>query len=145
MKNQGWIKLHRKIIFSEIFKDPILLKLFILCLLKAGHKKKEVVIEGINNPIGLDPGEFITGRLALHNNFYHKKISSQRRVNTELSPVTLWRKLKILEKLQILIIKSYTKYSIITVRNWNQYQQNDQQMINKRSTDDHTDDHKQEW
>lgn len=39
--------------------------------------------------------------------------------------------------MQILNIKSYNKFSIITVINWNLYQQDEQQMNNRRTTDEH--------
>ena len=39
--------------------------------------------------------------------------------------------------MQILNIKSYNKFSIITVINWNLYQQDEQQMNNRWTTDEH--------
>jgi hypothetical protein len=37
----------------------------------------------------------------------------------------------------MLHIKSHSKYSIITIINWSQYQENEQQVNNKRTTDEH--------
>jgi hypothetical protein len=39
--------------------------------------------------------------------------------------------------MQILNIKSYSKFSIITVLNWNQYQQNEHQMNIRRTSSEH--------
>ena len=134
---KGWIKVHRKIFYSEIFEDPILFKLFMLCLLRAAHKPIEVIIEGLNDPIKLKPGQFITGRFSLHRDFYRKSKSTRGRAVNEWSPDTLWRRLKLLEKLEMLHIESFNKYSIITIINWTQYQEVAQQMHNRCTTDAH--------
>jgi hypothetical protein len=39
--------------------------------------------------------------------------------------------------MQNLRIKSFNKYSIITIINWGEYQQNEQQVNNKRTSDEH--------
>ena len=126
----GYIKLWRKTINSFIFTDPAILKLWLLCLLKASYKKYFVAIDGIIEPIELQPGQFITGRFALHKDFYGKKKKNIK------SPLTVWRWLELLEKCENLNIKSYNKYSIITINNWKQYQQDEQQMNNRRTTDE---------
>lgn len=87
-------------------------------------------VDGILEPIELQPGQFITGRFSLHKDYYgNKKIKIK-------SALTVWRWLEVLEKCENLNIKSYNKYSIITVNNWNQYQQSEQQMNNRRTTDE---------
>jgi len=124
----GWIKLHRKIIDSDVFADPMLFKLWCLCLLKANHKESHYKIDGVNMPVKMSPGQFITGRYELHKEFYPRKRKKNK------SAITLWRKLQILENMDILNIKSYTKYSIISILNWNKYQQTEQRLNNNCTT-----------
>lgn len=124
----GWISLHRKIIDNPVWEDPFFFKLWALCLLKASHKTHEQTIG--NQVVTLEPGQFITGRDALADEF-NKGAKKQHK----LSAKTIERKLVTLEKLEMLTIKKTTKYSLVTVVNWNEYQQvtikrpsNDQQV-----------------
>ena len=129
----GYIKLWRKTIESEVFADPILFKLWCLCLMKANHKTNYVPIEGISRPIKVEPGQFITGRYSLHKEFYYRP-SGGRHAKKEVSPQTLQRKLRLLENMQNLNINSYSKYSMITICNWSEYQSSEQQLNNSRTT-----------
>jgi len=136
--NNGYIKLYRKSIESAVFQDPELWKLWCLCLLKANYKHCFAVVDGIKEPIELQPGQFVTGRFSLHRDYYPRKKQNQK------SPITLWRWMEILENLENLNIKTNNKYSIITIVNWDRYQsgeiedeqQNEQQMNNRRTTDE---------
>lgn len=125
---RGYVRLWRRTIDSAVFADPVLFKLWTLCLMKATHKERHVSIDGISEPIKLCPGQFVTGRFQLHKEYYPRKKKNN------FSPLTLWRKLEILKNLQNLNIKTYNKYSIITINNWDQYQQNEQQLNNSRTT-----------
>ena len=95
-------------------------------------------MDGINHPIQVAAGQFITGRNRLHYNFYKQRSRSK----SALAPQTLWRKLKILQNMEILNIKSTSKFSIITNKNWDIYQnidskidqQTDQKPTNGRPT-----------
>jgi hypothetical protein len=58
---RGYIRLYRKVIDSAIWTDPMLFHLFCFCLLKANHKTSYASIDGVNTPIKVEPGEFITG------------------------------------------------------------------------------------
>jgi len=127
---RGYVKLWRKSIDSFVFADLELWKLWCLCLMKANHKGRWIPLEGLKEPIKINPGQFMTGRESLHQIYYPRKKKNQK------SALTLWRWLQILEKAGNLNIKSYTKYSIITISNWTEYQQDEQQMNNKRTTDE---------
>ena len=129
--NTGWISLYRKIRNSPVYSDPALLKLWLHCLLKATHVEYEQLIG--NAEITLQPGQFITGRDALADEYNRGVVQSSLMVK----PLSLWRRLKILEKKQMLNIKTNNKYSVITVLNWNEYQQSEQRMNNKRTTNEH--------
>ncbi|MCW9705219.1 hypothetical protein [Fodinibius salsisoli] len=113
---KGWIKIHRKILESRVFSNPELFKLFMLCLIKANHKKNYVHINGITDPIKVKPGQFITGRNALHREFYAIP------ANDEKGPRTIWRWMKRLENWGSISINSSSKYSLVTVANWEKYQ-----------------------
>ncbi len=124
----GWIKLHRKVIDSQVFASSGLFKLWCLCLMKANHVENWVDVEGLTTPIKVMPGQFITGRFSLHGDYYPRKKKNNK------SPSTLWNWMQKLENMENLNIKSYTKYSIITIINWNEYQLSSQQPNNNLTT-----------
>jgi hypothetical protein len=129
---KGWVKLHRKIIDSAVFKSEKdnLLKAWIYCMAKANHKKNQAII-GLQK-VDLKPGQFITGRNKLAEDLGFKPSNTYQ----------AWRMLKILENMGNLSIKPSNKFSIITVNNWHTYQGVDneseqvieQQVSNKRAT-----------
>lgn len=41
---EGWIKLHRKLISSNVFDNEKVLKVWIWCLMKATHKEEKPII-----------------------------------------------------------------------------------------------------
>lgn len=127
--HQGWIKLHRKLLENPIFDNPYLLKLWIYCLMKATHKELKQLVG--NQMVELIPGQFITGRHALS-----KEFNEGAKPEHQISPITLWRWLKLLEKYDFLNIKTTNKYSVVTINNWDKYQDNEQQMNNKRTTNE---------
>lgn len=138
---RGYIRIYRKVLDSAVWADPILFHLFCFCLIKANHKTSYASLDGVNTPIKVDPGQFISARFSLHSEYY----SLQKRSVRRFSPLTLWRKLKVLEDMQILNINSNSKYSIVTIVNWSTYQnvvsenehQNEQQLNNSRTTAEH--------
>lgn len=133
--NGGWIKLHRNIMGSDIFNDLQLYRLWTLCLMKATHKEKEILIG--RQTVHLQPGQFITGREAVHE-LYNNGLKPKDKVKGKS---TVYRWLEALEMNGCLNIKKTTKYSVVTVTNWQEYQQSEhqfeQQMNNKRTTSEH--------
>lgn len=129
MSKQGYIKLYRQIQDSTIWDDPYKLKLWLYCLLKASHTDTQIMID--NQVVKLKKGQFITGRVSLENDF-NKGITPKKRI----SGLTLFRWLKVFENVQMLNIKKSNKYSIITVLNWDMYQNFEQQMNNSCTTDE---------
>lgn len=124
----GYIKLYRKITNSFVWTNPNMLKLWMLCLMKASHKENKFLFNG--KEVVVSSGEFVTGRDAIAKEFNEGVPRDQQIVGR-----TLWRWIKKFETEQMLSIKSTTKYSVITVKNWNDYQVNDQQVsINRPST-----------
>ncbi|MDA1478109.1 replication protein [Bacillus changyiensis] len=118
---KGWVSLHRKIKENPIFTNSDMFKLWVLCLIKATHKEHDQLVG--NKMVHLIPGEFITGRFELASEF-NEGVKPSKKV----SDATLWRYMKNFEKWQMLNIKSRSKYSVISITNWSEYQQSEQQV-----------------
>ena len=127
MAKQGWVKLYRKITDSLVWSDPSLLKMWILCLTKANHDSGTFNFNG--KKILLNSGQFVTGRTAISDEFNY---GSQRR--HQISAVSAWRLLRKLESMEMLYIKTTTKYSVVTVLRWVDYQEIEQQPDIKPTT-----------
>ena len=123
----GYIKLYRKITHSFVWTNPNMLKLWLLCLMKASHSGNKFLFNG--QEVHVSSGEFVTGGHAIAKEF-NEGVSSDNQVVGR----TLWRWLKKFEKEEMLSIKSTTKYSVITIKNWNEYQANDNQVSSGRQT-----------
>jgi len=100
----GWIKLHRKMMDWEWYTDPKTTHLFIHLILKANHKDKSW--RGIH----VERGQLITGRIAL---------SEQ----TGISEKSIRTRLKRLQESNEISIKTASKFSIITICNYDDYQE----------------------
>lgn len=112
---QGWIKIHRKIGDNQIFKDPFFLKLWMMCLLKAAHKPYRQLVGRQMVPVGV--GQFITGSKSIADEF---NIGIEKKYQKSKS--TVGRMLQVLVEEQMIEIESYTRFSIVTVVNWSEYQ-----------------------
>ena len=123
MSEIGWIKLHRKILDNPIFLKPDLYQLFSYCLLRANHSEKKIIWNSKEEI--LEKGCFITGR---------KVIAGA----TGQSESAVYRKLKVLEKLNMITLKSNNKYSVVKVLNYSVYQgeenESEQPLNNQRTT-----------
>jgi hypothetical protein len=135
---RGYYVTWRKYIDSEVFLDEGLWKLWSLCMKKANWEANSVKMEGVVQPVKLKPGQFITGRYELHGAYHQWRKGYKKR---KPAPYTLWRRLKTLERMQFLSIKSTNKFSIITMANWPKEQTQKQKVSNsvsnRRSSDEH--------
>jgi len=122
----SYIKLHRKLLYSECFKKPEHLKLWIYCLLRANHADSDIFHGG--KLVKVLRGSFITGR--------HKMSEdtgiSERKIRTFLDSKKATKDLSIVATKQ---------YSVITVCNYSDYQ--DQEIVSDQQNSQR-DDHKQE-
>lgn len=125
MGDQGWISLYRKIQNSFVWTNSDQLKLWLLILMKANHSENKFLFNG--NEIFLSSGQMVTGRDAIALEFNNGVKPVQR-----VSSRQLWRWIKQFEKEQMLSIESTSRNSVITVKNWSEYQQHDQQVSSKR-------------
>lgn len=117
--NDGWIKLHRKIIESSVFDNPHILKMWIWSLSKATHKEHKQMV-GLQE-VELKIGQFVFGR----------KVAAKE---LHLTESNTYRLLKALEKMNLISINSNNKFSIVTIENWVFYQGQEKISNNKRTT-----------
>ena len=109
--NNGWIKIHRKILENPIFSSEKGFRIWVWCLLKAGHQERDIYLG--NEKIHLKAGEFIFGRGSASEQLGIKESTIRNWINT-------------LKKDRYIDIKPTNKYSLIKVINWKQYQDNEQ-------------------
>ena len=107
---EGWIKLHRVLLDSQIFASEKGLKIWIWILLRANHKQKFVPIKigKGESVVTVDRGEFIFGRF-----------SAEEDLNIDGSTIYKW--IKKMELLEMITIKSNSHYSILKVNKFNDY------------------------
>ena len=116
----GWIRLYRSSLLNGWLKNHRLWVFWCYCLLKASHKVRKVIFG--NQQITLKPGQFIFGR----KNAAH---------DTGLSEQSIRTCVESLKTLQNITIKSTNKYSIITIDNWELYQDSENKTTNKTADD----------
>ncbi len=107
----GFIFLHRKLLDSRVFQNEGLLKVWIWCLLKAGHEDRWVPVKTGRGEteILLRKGQFIFGR----------KTAAKE---LKMSPSTIRNRMEKLKKVENLDIQTDTHFSIVTIVNWELYQ-----------------------
>lgn len=118
--SDGWIKVYRSLLYSEIFQNEKLLKIFIWCLLKANHKENKVMVG--KRSITVKRGQFIFGR-------------AKAAEELNIAPSTVWDYMKVLEDKKTIKIKSNNKYSLVTIEKWELYQKINKTSDNKSTTD----------
>jgi len=120
----GYIKLFRKLLDNPIIcKDSDYLAVWVYLLLNATHREQPALFRG--QKIILKPGQLITGR-----------ISISTKLNISESKVQ--RILKSFENEQQIEQQASNQNRLITILNWTEYQQSEQQnehpVNNKRTT-----------
>ena len=130
----GWLKLYRSILDSAVFQDAEILKVWIWLLCNVAFEQHDTICYG--KVIHLKPGQIATGR---------KKIAQC----TDLNENKVYRALTALKSLGNIEIKATNKYSIITVVNWDKYQDengkrtsSEQQTNSKTTTEEQQDNNK---
>lgn len=109
--SEGYLKLHRQILDSDVFASQKMLKIWVWCLCRANYKKRSVPCKTGRGEtiVTLNPGEFIFGRY-----------KAEEELNIDGS--TIYKIMKQLESIGNITIKSNSHYSIITICNWDKYQ-----------------------
>lgn len=129
MSDGGWIKLYRKIRKSFVWTNSDQLKLWLLVLMKANHEPNKFLFNG--KEVSVTSGQFVTGAHVLASEF-NEGVPRDKAVAWR----SIWRWLKRFENEQMLTIKSNTKYSVITVLHWDEYQSADNQVTSTRQSTD---------
>jgi hypothetical protein len=128
--NDGYIKLHRTILDSNIFASAYGLKIWIWCLLKATYKTKHIPVKiGKGETIvTIQPGQFIFGRFTAEESLC-------------IDGSTIYKWINKFKDEDMIKLDSNSHYTIITICKWDEYQQiNDdevtaiQQPFNSHST-----------
>jgi len=103
---QGWVKLHRKVLNNEIFRhDHTAWRVFEYFLLVADHKTGR-----------RDYGRFQVAR------------------ELDMNPSTLYKAIKRLEKAKMVTQESNNRYTVLSIVNWGQYQSSDNTIGNNKVT-----------
>lgn len=116
--HRGWVRFWRKSRESTVFTDE-LWRLWSHCLFRANHKPAQVFVHGLADPVDVQRGQFITGRYALHKEMYPKK----RKTNP--CAKTVWRRLLVIERLGNVSVETSKRFSVITINNFDTYNQPD--------------------
>jgi len=106
---EGWIKLHRKILNWEWYRDDNVFKVFIYLLLSANHEDNKW------KGISLKRGQLVAGRNSIS-------------ANTGISVQSVRTCLNRLKSTSEITIKPTNKYSIITITKYEDYQFSDKQI-----------------
>ena len=109
--NGGWVRLYRKTLESAVFQNPVMLKIWIWCLLKANHEGRSVFVRTGRGEtlVNLQPGQFIFGR-----NSASKELS--------LPASTIHDVMMRFRKTGNLTIFPDSHFSIVSISKWNDYQ-----------------------
>jgi len=109
--NEGWIKLHRKILNSDMYKalNSIQRDIMIQCLLMANHEGKKWEWKG--KIFECKPGQFITSLESIKK--YCAKNVSIKNIRTCINKLERW---------EFLANKSAKSGRLITIVNWDLYQ-----------------------
>jgi len=110
--SETWIKLYRKSMDSAVFQNAELWKVWTWCLMRANYEKRHVSVRTGRGQtlVQLEPGQFIFGRN-----------ESARELG--MSPSSVRNRIGKLAKLGNIDISVDNHFSIISIINWNCYQQ----------------------
>jgi hypothetical protein len=120
--NNGWIKLHRKVLDGPLAKRPAWAWLWVTLLLLANHDDRNKFI-WMGKEMEQKAGEFITGRKALSE-------------KTGIPQSTIEDILTYLENSCQIRQQKTTKYRLITIVKWKEYQESDNKATAKQQQSD---------
>lgn len=109
--NNSFILLSRSILDSEVFASQKMLKIWVWCLCKANYKSRNVPLKVGRGEriIKVKRGQFIFGRFRAEDELF-------------IDGSTIYKLIKKLEEIGNISIESSNQYSIITILNYDYYQ-----------------------
>jgi hypothetical protein len=110
--SKGWVCLYRSLADHWIYQDEAYLKIWVTMLFKANHETKSTLFNG--SLVTIERGQFVFGR---------DKFAAES--NLPVSKIR--RALKLLESDQMISQQNHSKYSIITITNYTDHQNTNQQ------------------
>jgi len=121
-----WIKVHRRLLNSDVWENPQTLKVWMWLLLKANYKDKQVSIK-----IGTGFEDVLVKRGKV---LFGRKTASKE---LKMSESATYRSIKKLSSIGKITVKSNSHYSIITICKYEHYQsvkdESEQQMNSNRT------------
>lgn len=112
---EGYFKLHRKILESQVFAHQTALKIWIWCLAKASYKDRFI-------PLKIGRGETTVKLLA--GQFVFGRFKAEEELGIDGSTIYKWIQKFASEGFDMITVESNNQYSIITICNWKEYQVN---------------------
>ena len=110
---EGYFKLHRKILESQVFAHQTALKIWIWCLSKASYKERFV-------PLKIGRGE--TSVKLIKGQFIFGRFKAEEELGIDGSTIYKWIQKFATKDFDMISIESNNQYSIITIINWDDYQ-----------------------
>lgn len=104
---EGWIKLHRKLLDSPMYRNEAVFRVWIFLLLSANQQDRRILWNGKERIVR--SGQLITGQLRI----MEKTGLTRQTVRTVIST---------LKSTNAITVESTNKFSIISIVNWQDYQ-----------------------
>ena len=111
---EGWVKLHRKVVESSLWMYPNAFLIFMWLLMRASYEKRKFPFNG--SDLELLPGELISS---------HDSI--RKGTGKKISIMQIRTALDYLKSTDRITVKSYNKFSVISICNWEEYQGDNRQ------------------
>ena len=113
MDRSGWIKLHRSLMNSAVWRDctPEQNRILITLMCMANYEEKTVLLSG--KAIKLHAGQFVTSLGGI----------VEKCASDAVTPKKVRTALKLFAQLGFLKVETTTTYTLITITNWTSYQQ----------------------
>jgi hypothetical protein len=128
MAGRGYVKLYRSLVSHWVFTDAAMFYLWTNLLMRANWKPGKFWPGGGSGPIDVERGQLVTGRNSLHTLLYPSHDKHGRAIKRESPPphaTTLWRWLGAMQKDGMIALDVRSKYTIVTICNYDTYQRND--------------------
>ena len=114
----GWVKIHRKLLKSPLAKNADAMHLWMHLLLTVNHEDGQFILG--NQVINIPKGSLMTGRISLQK-------------TTGLNQHKVDRLLKLFVNMGFIEQQTYSKFRLVSITNWGQYQDREQQVSNRRA------------